>query len=807
MKTIHKSAFTVRCPRLALGVVLLAITGGSAHAQLGDGLLSYWDFEDNFEDSAASYGADSTVADDGTGGSAVVFSSDGPLGTYGDFERTGLGTENLVVVGDSADVNAAGESLTISAWFRVDGLNQGWQSVISHGEGADYRIARRADEQGLGYAGGVGDIPGANISPNVDDGEWHHVIAITEAGVNARLWVDGNLIATSAGAANIADNGAGVLYIGGNPQGNAGDANANQYRPWNGGIDDVALWNRPLTEDEIRELYLAGNSGISLGNHLNPQDTDNDGLPDAWESANGLDANDDGTTNINNGPLGDPDNDGSNNLAEYNNFTDPQDDDSDDDFSLDGAEAINGTDPHNPDSDSDRLLDGHETNTGIYLSATNTGTDPNVSDLDLDSDSDGLFNVWEIENDLNPNDNGTIDANNGGAGDPDNDNSSNLDEQTNGTDPQDADSDDDFSNDGDEDAKGTDPLDNDSDDDSLLDGYETNTGIYNSPTDTGTDPLEIDSDQDSFNDADEIALGTDPNDGNSKPGPSTLPIIDDFEDNNLNLSVWKAITGTVSQNNAGTAFGGTLAETNGAIAFGSRGYLHTTTEFDPELVGGLEINGEFTFISGDDFFSVLTRTDAVPLTSYGEATSGIQFVMSAAGDNINIAARNGDHTISNFIVEGSIDFLTNVPYLFTVIDDGLGGLSMVVTDRDNPVNTISATAEVTADIGAKNLVAFYNRENGRNSTLQEIEIKSLTSQVEAEIIDIAYNFNANPRQFTLTWTSQLNVTYAIYWSPDLVNWEGEANDGVVGEDGTTSATFVHPSPGVDRMFFRIEPPR
>ena len=313
MKTIHKSAFTVRCPRLALGVVLLAITGGSAHAQLGDGLLSYWDFEDNFEDSAASYGADSTVADDGTGGSAVVFSSDGPLGTYGDFERTGLGTENLVVVGDSADVNAAGESLTISAWFRVDGLNQGWQSIISHGEGADYRIARRADEQGLGYAGGVGDIPGANISPNVDDGEWHHVIAITEAGVNARLWVDGNLIATSAGAANIADNGAGVLYIGGNPQGNAGDANANQYRPWNGGIDDVALWNRPLTEDEIRELYLAGNSGISLGNHLNPQDTDNDGLPDAWESANGLDANDDGTTNINNGPLGDPDNDGSRN--------------------------------------------------------------------------------------------------------------------------------------------------------------------------------------------------------------------------------------------------------------------------------------------------------------------------------------------------------------------------------------------------------------------------------------------------------------------------------------------------------------
>jgi len=73
-------------------------------------------------------------------------------------------------------------------------------------------------------------------------------------------------------------------------------------------------------------------------------DTDNDGLPDAWEEQNGLNPNnpDDG--------LQDSDDDGLSNLDEYHEGTDPWVADTDGDGASDGAEVEAGTDPLNPES-------------------------------------------------------------------------------------------------------------------------------------------------------------------------------------------------------------------------------------------------------------------------------------------------------------------------------------------------------------------------------------------------------------------------------------------------------------------------
>ena len=145
----------------------------------------------------------------------------------------------------------------------------------------------------------------------------------------------------------------------------------------------------------------SGCHGIQIVSNVPPLDADNDGLPDGWETANGLSPADNGSVNASNGPAGDPDADGSDNLEEFTRGTDPQNDDSDADGLIDGvetgtgvwiSESDTGTDPRDPDSDNDTLLDGTENPTLPYdpnNPASQPGTDPNLDDTDGDSGTDG----------------------------------------------------------------------------------------------------------------------------------------------------------------------------------------------------------------------------------------------------------------------------------------------------------------------------------------------------------------------------------------------------------------------------------
>ena len=78
---------------------------------------------------------------------------------------------------------------------------------------------------------------------------------------------------------------------------------------------------------------------------------------------------------------------------------DPTDDDSDGDTLLDGVEdgtgvwvsaTQTGTSPVAVDSDNDGLSDNVETNTGNFVGEENTGTDPNIADTDGDTFADGF---------------------------------------------------------------------------------------------------------------------------------------------------------------------------------------------------------------------------------------------------------------------------------------------------------------------------------------------------------------------------------------------------------------------------------
>ncbi len=105
-------------------------------------------------------------------------------------------------------------------------------------------------------------------------------------------------------------------------------------------------------------------------------DTDEDGMPDGYETAFGLDPENAGDA------ASDNDMDGMVAIDEFNNFTDPTNPDSDGDGLLDGAEFNDlGTNPTKADTDGDGVSDGGEINSGLDpLDGTDVGVDLLLSD-------------------------------------------------------------------------------------------------------------------------------------------------------------------------------------------------------------------------------------------------------------------------------------------------------------------------------------------------------------------------------------------------------------------------------------------
>jgi hypothetical protein len=252
----------LRCACFAIATLWAA----AGYAALQDGLVSYWPMDNNFVDARGS--------NDG------AFVGPPPTFAAGKFGQ-GIdlnGDNQFINMGNhpSLDMSLAGPAgnghVSISAWFRVDAFDRDWQALLSKGEGSNYRIARRAATPRMSYAGGSADIPNADlVGPDVNNTSLHHLVAISENAVSTRLWVDGALVATGP-APTVANAGNLDLYIGEN----VGARN----RYWEGLIDDVAIWNRPLLDSEIASLWNGG-TGAAVGSLIPavvPGDVNGDGV-------------------------------------------------------------------------------------------------------------------------------------------------------------------------------------------------------------------------------------------------------------------------------------------------------------------------------------------------------------------------------------------------------------------------------------------------------------------------------------------------------------------------------------------------
>jgi hypothetical protein len=162
-------------------------------------------------------------------------------------------------------------------WFKTS-QSSGVNQMLSYGN-KDFTSGRaimiNTCNGTPGFAAWGRDLSGED---SVADGEWHMLVARYNLATDLMdLWIDGVQAAFSEG-----DGGETVPYIDTEQVGSdpvrIGEELVGPAQRLNGGLDDICIWTRALTDLEIVGLYNAG-SPVAINVSVAPY---NDGLKAAW---------------------------------------------------------------------------------------------------------------------------------------------------------------------------------------------------------------------------------------------------------------------------------------------------------------------------------------------------------------------------------------------------------------------------------------------------------------------------------------------------------------------------------------------
>jgi hypothetical protein len=228
-------------------MVGLAAFAFVAEAQVvQDGLVSYWSFEggdvtDRVGDNNGTIVGDPEVVA-GKIGDALKFDGDDTV----TFPTTGVPTGN--------------SPMSWSAWFKRDEVTDGGavQYIATYGIagccGQFFGIGTRGgDMVFMTQWGGQFDA----IGPVVSVGDWHHVAAVYNGSQNDTIYLNGEEVFSKDldEAPNLVDTNTGAI---GSNSGNPDDPEKpDPSEFFEGLIDDVGLYNRALSADDVAQNFLA----------------------------------------------------------------------------------------------------------------------------------------------------------------------------------------------------------------------------------------------------------------------------------------------------------------------------------------------------------------------------------------------------------------------------------------------------------------------------------------------------------------------------------------------------------------------
>ncbi len=227
------------------------------------GLVAHWTFEEGT----------GTATSDKTGNGNTGTLTNGPTWSAGKFGK-GLsfdGSDDYVNVGANEAINSAG-SFTLSAWINPTSFAD-YRTILVEGVGGGYSSGYRMlidTNAKLTCQTGDSNASTQPSSASISVGVWSHVSCVWN-GTNKTWYINGAQDSTSAATYNRDVSPA--AYIG-------RSTTASNY-PFYGSIDDVRIYNRALSAQEVSNLYNSSGEALGILNRAH-RDTLTSGLVGYW---------------------------------------------------------------------------------------------------------------------------------------------------------------------------------------------------------------------------------------------------------------------------------------------------------------------------------------------------------------------------------------------------------------------------------------------------------------------------------------------------------------------------------------------
>lgn len=216
---------------------------------LSTGLIAAFQFEDNYTELHNGYST-------GTIGSAPPFVDGLRGGKAANLRQTG-GTRSVQIINpDGQNLYPGTGNQSMSMWIKIASLEGAvnWPTIYqakgSVGTSTGIRIRWRRDNHNFEFlvADGTTSVNMGANTPDIEDDEFHHIVYNFDATTNelVTMYCDGVELTWGYGAGNIS-------AIAGNDI-----TNANESPFFGNGdfiADNIFIWNRLLTTDEIDALY------------------------------------------------------------------------------------------------------------------------------------------------------------------------------------------------------------------------------------------------------------------------------------------------------------------------------------------------------------------------------------------------------------------------------------------------------------------------------------------------------------------------------------------------------------------------